>query len=215
MKIREGGIERSVTAAEAFLLKLTNRALEAICRGPCILGCDRASHATSRRKPASSLRHYQLYLGFRKRHIRARTKANGPETRFLPRDCTDGPRTAACRGRVGPSFPTESPRKTASDFLSREERTNEAISKRRMLVRAQVTFPSPVSDGVGTGRPETATAADKHPVSENKDATVATLDTVEHLDVNGDGDRAEVFGTTLAGNRSLRFRATLNRLGDI
>ena len=30
-----------------------------------------------------------------------------------------------------------------------------------------------------------------------------------------DDDRAEVFGTTLAGNRSLSFRATLKRLADI
>jgi T3SS negative regulator,GrlR len=28
------------------------------------------------------------------------------------------------------------------------------------------------------------------------------------------GDEAEVFGTTLVGNRSLSFRATLKRLGD-
>jgi hypothetical protein len=30
-----------------------------------------------------------------------------------------------------------------------------------------------------------------------------------------DDDRAEVFGTTLVGNRSLSFRATLKRLADI
>jgi hypothetical protein len=49
---------------------------------------------------------------------------------------------------------------------------------------AQVTLPGPVTDGVRAGRPETGAAPDKHAVSENEDATVSTLDAVEHVDVN-------------------------------
>ena len=53
-----------------------------------------------------------------------------------------------------------------------------------MLICAQVTLPSPVTDGVGAGRPEIGATPDKHAVSENEYATVAALNAVEHVDVN-------------------------------
>src|ERR1700722_2711017 len=48
----------------------------------------------------------------------------------------------------------ESPRKPAGDFLPGEEWANEGISKRCMLIRAQVTLPGPVAHRVGAGRPD-------------------------------------------------------------
>jgi hypothetical protein len=55
----------------------------------------------------------------------------------------------------------ERPRKPAGDFPSDEERANEGISKRRMLVRPSVTLPGPITDGVGAGRPEVGATPDK------------------------------------------------------
>ena len=53
-----------------------------------------------------------------------------------------------------------------------------------MLVGAEVTLPGPMTDGVGADRPEKGTATEKHAVSEDKYAAVATPDAVEHMDVN-------------------------------
>jgi hypothetical protein len=49
--------------------------------------------------------HHQVNCGPRERHIGARTAANGKESRFLPRDRTDGPRTVARRDRVSQASP--------------------------------------------------------------------------------------------------------------
>ena len=59
------------------------------------------------------------------------------------------------------------------------------ISKGRMLVRAQVALPGPVTDGVGAGRPEVGATPDKHAVSENENAAVAAFYAVEHMNMNG------------------------------
>jgi len=70
-------------------------------RSTCIPCYDRASPRMAWRRPARA-RSYRLGCGSaRKRHLGAGAAANGQETRSLPRDRTDGPRTVACRGRVG------------------------------------------------------------------------------------------------------------------
>jgi hypothetical protein len=53
-----------------------------------------------------------------------------------------------------------------------------------MLIRAQVTLPGSISEGVGAGGPEVGATPDKHAVSENEYATVAAPNAVEHVDVN-------------------------------
>jgi hypothetical protein len=114
VKIREGGAERRVTAAEAFLLQLMKRALEgddAAARAS--LAVIQEARERQRRRPVSDQRHRVGGCGARERHICARATANGEETRSLSRDCSDGPRTVACRSSVGPSLPaTQSLRST-------------------------------------------------------------------------------------------------------
>ena len=79
----------------------------------CILGCDRGSQGEERRRSTANQRHRPGNRVARERHICARTAANGQEARSLPRDCTDGPRTVACRGGFGPPRPnTQSRRST-------------------------------------------------------------------------------------------------------
>jgi hypothetical protein len=106
VKIREDGAERRVTAAKALLLQLTKRALEgddaAVRASLAVIEEARERHGAGQ---FSDQRHRVGECGARKRNICDRAAANGEETRSLPRDCRDGPRTVARRGRIGRSLP--------------------------------------------------------------------------------------------------------------
>ena len=83
----------------------------AVC--PRVLGSDRGSQGTARRRPVPDQHHCSGNCGTRERHFCARTAANGQETRSLPRDCANRPRTVARRGRIGaPTWKTQ-PRRSA------------------------------------------------------------------------------------------------------
>jgi hypothetical protein len=80
-------------------------------RSPCMLGLDRGGKEMAKRKRSPD--HRQNNCGARERHVCTGGVANGQETRSLPRDRTDRPRTVARRGRIGPSPPAPQSRRSA------------------------------------------------------------------------------------------------------
>ena len=105
--IREGGVERRVTAAEAFLLQLAKRGLEgdsAAARASLAV----IEEAMNRQGAIGPL--HIVWKGVAPGSVTsALRRCEWPETRSLPRDRTDGPRTVARRGRVGASPQTLNP----------------------------------------------------------------------------------------------------------
>ena len=89
--IREDGVERRVSAAEAFLLHMTKKGLEgdgAAARAT-MAAIEDARAARLVREPDGLRVIVRVHRPVRERHRRARAAAHGPEARPLPRDRED------------------------------------------------------------------------------------------------------------------------------
>ena len=85
--IREGGTERRVTAAEAFLLQLAKRGVEGdSAAARASLAGDRGGHEPARRSRSPA--HCLERCGSWERHICIRGTANGQDPRSVPKDRT-------------------------------------------------------------------------------------------------------------------------------
>lgn len=109
--IREGGAERRITAAEAFLLHVTKKGLEGRRGGARRDGRNRASPGYPECPGTREQAHHHFGLrSTRQREQRARAAAHGPKARPVPRNCADGARALARRG-----CPREAWRSTPDD----------------------------------------------------------------------------------------------------
>ena len=103
--IREDGVERRVTAAEAFLLHMTKQGLEgdgAAARA-AMAAIEEARASRLAREPDGVRIITQGHRPARERQRRARAAAHGPEARPLPRDGANGARALDRRGRPRPA----------------------------------------------------------------------------------------------------------------
>jgi hypothetical protein len=87
--------------------------------------------------------------------IRSRSHAaSGIREPFQCRPKTQAAGSHQCGAEHFSLVAGERPRKSAGDFAPAEQRANERIGKRRVLIGAQVTLPRSARDGVAAGRPE-------------------------------------------------------------
>ena len=103
--IREDGVERRVTAAEAFLLHVTKRGLEgdgAAARA-AMAAIEEARAARLASEPSRVCHLHDDLCAARQRHRRARAAAHGAEARPLPRNRADGARALDRRGGPRPA----------------------------------------------------------------------------------------------------------------
>src|ERR1700761_1181281 len=73
----------------------------------------------------------------------------------------------------------------ATDLLAAEQRADEGIVERRVLVGDEFAFPGSVTDTVAADRPEVRTAPQQFTVPQDENAAVAASHAVEHVDVDG------------------------------
>jgi hypothetical protein len=79
----------------------------------------------------------------------------------------------------------EGAREPAGDFVATEQRTDERIGIRCVLIGAELSFPGAVANRIGADGPKIRATPNQNSVTKNEHAIIAALHAVEHVDMYG------------------------------